>query len=223
MRISRPCFPDVSRAACALAALGLVLVPLRAYAQDVEMTPEARVRFDGAAGQSFGAFLAAGVSMELVGEANDYVGKGMGGGLIVIHPPADDTTLRSGSGRGSSTVLAGNTCLYGATGGELFVGGAVGERFAVRNSGATVVVEGCGANGCEYMTGGVAVVLGEVGANFGAGMTGGMAFVYDPADRFAALNEGRLTEARPTQGLTGEEIGLMLGGAHGMEVAHHAH
>jgi glutamate synthase (ferredoxin) len=141
---------------------------------------EARIRFDGAAGQSFGAFLASGVSMELVGEANDYVGKGMGGGLIVIRPPADDITLGDGSDRGSSTVLAGNTCLYGATGGELFVGGAVGERFAVRNSGAVAVVEAVGDHCCEYMTGGTVVVLGRIGYNLGAGMTGGQAFLWDP-------------------------------------------
>ena len=140
----------------------------------------ARVRFDGAAGQSFGAFLAAGVEMELVGEANDYVGKGMGGGQIVIRPPADDATLVTGSSRGSSTVLAGNTCLYGATGGELFVAGAVGERFAVRNSGAVAVVEAVGDHCCEYMTGGTVVVLGRIGYNLGAGMTGGQAFLWDP-------------------------------------------
>ncbi len=140
----------------------------------------ARVRFDGAAGQSFGAFLAAGVEMDLVGEANDYVGKGMGGGLIVVRPPADDATLGADGGRGSSTVLAGNTCLYGATGGELFVAGAVGERFAVRNSGAVAVVEAVGDHCCEYMTGGTVVVLGRIGYNLGAGMTGGQAFVWDP-------------------------------------------
>ena len=121
-----------------------------------------------------------GVELELVGEANDYVGKGMGGGRIVIRPPADDATLASGSTRGSSTVLAGNTCLYGATGGELFVAGAVGERFAVRNSGAVAVVEAVGDHCCEYMTGGTVVVLGRIGYNLGAGMTGGQAFLWDP-------------------------------------------
>jgi glutamate synthase domain-containing protein 3 len=99
---------------------------------------------------------------------------------LVTPPPPDDTTLRSGSGRGSSTVLAGNTCLYGATGGELFVGGAVGERFAVRNSGAVAVVEAVGDHCCEYMTGGTVVVLGRIGYNLGAGMTGGQAFLWDP-------------------------------------------
>jgi glutamate synthase domain-containing protein 3 len=151
----------------------------------------ARVRFDGSAGQSFGAFLGAGVEMELVGEANDYVGKGMGGGVIAIRPPADDKTLADGTGRGSSTVLAGNTCLYGATGGELFVAGAVGERFAVRNSGAVAVAEAVGDHCCEYMTGGTVVVLGRIGYNLGAGMTGGQAYVWDP------LVERVLTRVNP--------------------------
>ena len=127
-------------------------------------------RFDGAAGQSFGAFLAAGVELELLGEANDYVGKGMGGGRIVVRPPADDA---------GDPVLVGNTVLYGATGGELYCAGRAGERFAVRNSGATAVVEGTGDHACEYMTGGTVVVLGEVGANVAAGMSGGELYVLD--------------------------------------------
>ena len=131
-----------------------------------------RARFDGSAGQSFGAFLAAGVQLEHVGEANDYVGKGMGGGRIVVVPPPDDA---------GDAVLIGNTALYGATGGELFCAGRAGERFAVRNSGAVAVVEGIGDHGCEYMTGGAVAVLGEVGLNFGAGMSGGIAWVLDPA------------------------------------------
>ncbi len=131
----------------------------------------ARVRFEGSAGQSFGAFLSHGAEFTLIGEANDYVGKGMGGGRIVIAPPPNDA---------GDPVLAGNTCLYGATAGELFVAGAVGERFAVRNSGAIAVVEGAGDHCCEYMTGGTVVVLGPVGHNLGAGMTGGQAFVFDP-------------------------------------------
>ncbi|HYH48098.1 MAG TPA: glutamate synthase-related protein, partial [Acidimicrobiia bacterium] len=130
-----------------------------------------RARYTGVAGQSFGAFLADGVTLELTGEANDYVGKGMGGGRIVIRPPADDA---------GNATLAGNTLLYGATGGQLFVAGRVGERFAVRNSGAVAVVEGTGDHCCEYMTGGTVVALGPVGHNFGAGMTGGEAYVHDP-------------------------------------------
>jgi glutamate synthase (ferredoxin) len=131
----------------------------------------ARVTFRGQAGQSFGAFLSDGAEFTLHGEANDYVGKGMGGGRIVIRPPADDA---------GDPVLAGNTVLYGATGGELYVAGRVGERFAVRNSGAFAVVEGVGMHACEYMTGGWVVILGPVGHNMAAGMTGGQAFVYDP-------------------------------------------
>jgi glutamate synthase (ferredoxin) len=137
----------------------------------------ARVRLTGTAGQSFAAFLGHGVELHLTGEANDYVGKGMGGGLVVIRPPEDD--------RSDLPILAGNTCLYGATGGDLFIAGGVGERFGVRNSGATAVVEAAGDHCCEYMTGGTIVVLGHVGANLGAGMTGGQAFVL--ADRFEQL------------------------------------
>jgi glutamate synthase (ferredoxin) len=130
-----------------------------------------RVHFDGAAGQSFGAFLAAGVELALTGEANDYVGKSMGGGRIVVKPPSGDA---------GEPVLLGNTVLYGATGGELFCAGRAGERFAVRNSGAVAVVEGAGDHCCEYMTGGTVVVLGPVGRNLGAGMSGGEAYVLDP-------------------------------------------
>ncbi|HEV7760276.1 MAG TPA: glutamate synthase large subunit [Acidimicrobiales bacterium] len=131
----------------------------------------AKVTLTGTAGQSFAAFLGHGVEIELTGEANDYVGKGMGGGQVVIRPPADDVS--------GMPFLAGNTCLYGATGGELFIAGGAGERFGVRNSGATAVVEAAGDHCCEYMTGGTVVVLGPVGANMGAGMTGGQAFVFD--------------------------------------------
>jgi glutamate synthase (NADPH/NADH) large chain len=125
--------------------------------------------FDGAAGQSFGAFLADGVTLKLNGEANDYVGKGLSGGTIALS--AGSAASRRGD------VLAGNTVLYGATSGQLYVAGRAGERFAVRNSGALAVVEGVGQHGCEYMTGGVALVLGPLGLNFGSGMTGGLAYV----------------------------------------------
>ena len=137
------------------------------------------VRLRGSAGQSLGAFLCRGITLEVFGDANDYVGKGLSGGTIIVRP-AVSSPLAS-----QDNTIIGNTVLYGATSGRLFAAGQAGERFAVRNSGATVVVEGCGANGCEYMTGGIAVVLGDVGANFGAGMTGGMAFVYDPHGSFA--------------------------------------
>jgi len=128
------------------------------------------VHLDGAAGQSFGAFLTDGIELVLTGEANDYVGKGMGGGRIVIRPPANDA---------GEPHLLGNTVLYGATGGELFCAGAAGERFGVRNSGAVAVIEGAGDHACEYMTGGTVIILGPVGNNLGAGMTGGEVFLHD--------------------------------------------
>ena len=131
------------------------------------------VRLRGSAGQSLGAFLCKGITLEVFGDANDYVGKGLSGGIIAVRP------MVSSPIESWNNTIIGNTMLYGATSGRLFAAGQAGERFAVRNSGADVVVEGCGANGCEYMTGGTAVVLGRVGMNFGAGMTGGMAFVYD--------------------------------------------
>jgi glutamate synthase (ferredoxin) len=147
-----------------------------------------RARFSGTAGQSFGAFLAAGAELELVGEANDYVGKGMSGGRIVVVPPADDA---------GEPVLLGNAVLYGATGGELFCRGTAGERFAVRNSGATAVVEGAGDHACEYMTGGTVVVLGHVGLNVAAGMTGGELYVLDGAARLPLrLNTGLVVAER---------------------------
>ncbi|MGB3221590.1 MAG: glutamate synthase large subunit [Desulforhopalus sp.] len=134
--------------------------------------------FSGTAGQSFGAWNAGGLNMVLTGDANDYVGKGMAGGKLVIRPPLGVAY------KSHEAVVIGNTCLYGATGGWLFAAGRAGERFAVRNSGAKAVVEGIGDNGCEYMTGGVVTILGETGVNFGAGMTGGFAYVLD---EFGAL------------------------------------
>ena len=138
------------------------------------------VRLTGSAGQSLGAFLAPGVTLELCGDANDYIGKGMSGGRIVVYPPA---TARFAA---EHNVIIGNVALYGATAGDLFACGLAGERFAVRNSGARAVVEGVGDHGCEYMTGGVVVVLGPVGRNFAAGMSGGTAFVYDPNQQLRA-------------------------------------
>ena len=136
------------------------------------------IRLSGTAGQSFGVWNAQGLQLVLEGDANDYVGKGMAGGQLVIYPPRNSGFLAH------QATIIGNTCLYGATGGKLYAAGMAGERFAVRNSGATAVVEGIGDHGCEYMTGGCVVVLGETGLNFGAGMTGGFAFVFDEADRF---------------------------------------
>ena len=132
------------------------------------------VKLAGSAGQSLGAFAVRGLKIEVQGDANDYVGKGLSGGIITVRPPMGSPL------DASKNTIIGNTVLYGATDGFLFASGRAGERFAVRNSGASVVIEGCGSNGCEYMTGGVAVILGSIGANFGAGMTGGMAYLYDP-------------------------------------------
>ena len=132
------------------------------------------IKLTGSAGQSLGAFAAPGLKLEVSGDANDYVGKGLSGGTIVVRPPMASPLVAA------ENTIIGNTVLYGATDGYLFAAGRAGERFGVRNSGARAVIEGCGSNGCEYMTGGVAVILGEVGANFGAGMTGGMAYLYDP-------------------------------------------
>lgn len=131
------------------------------------------VTFTGSAGQSFGAFLPSGVTLRLEGDANDYVGKGLSGGRVIVRPDRGADHLAEYS------TIAGNTIAYGATGGELFLRGRTGERFCVRNSGATVVSEGVGDHGCEYMTGGHAVVLGETGRNFAAGMSGGVAYVID--------------------------------------------
>ncbi len=132
------------------------------------------IRLEGSAGQSLGAFSAPGLKIEVEGDANDYVGKGLSGATVVVRPP------QSSPLKAHENTIIGNTVLYGATDGYLFAAGRAGERFGVRNSGAKVVIEGCGSNGCEYMTGGVAVILGGIGANFGAGMTGGMAYLYDP-------------------------------------------
>jgi len=142
------------------------------------------IRLRGSAGQSLGAFLCKGVTLEVFGDSNDYVGKGLSGGIIAVRPMVS-SPLES-----QHNTIIGNTVLYGATSGKLFAAGQAGERFAVRNSGAQVVVEGCGANGCEYMTGGTAVILGKVGNNFGAGMTGGMAFVLDVDGSFEKLANG---------------------------------
>jgi glutamate synthase (NADPH) large chain len=133
------------------------------------------VKLSGSCGQSLGAFAVRGLKLEVTGDGNDYVGKGLSGGLIVVRPPMASPLVAA------DNTIIGNTVLYGATAGYLFASGRAGERFAVRNSGANVVIEGCGTNGCEYMTGGVAVILGSIGANFGAGMTGGMAYLYDPS------------------------------------------
>jgi len=136
------------------------------------------VNFKGSAGQSFGAFTSKGLKLTLKGDANDYVGKGLSGAKISIKL-SDESNLIS-----NENTIIGNTVLYGATSGKLYAAGQAGDRFAVRNSGATAVIEGCDSNGCEYMTGGTVIVLGEVGDNSAAGMTGGMAFIYDKTKDF---------------------------------------
>ena len=138
-----------------------------------------RLRFDGSAGQSFGAFVPRGMTLTLEGDANDYVGKGLSGGKVIVMPPKASRFVAE------DNVLIGNVALYGATSGQAFFRGRAGERFCVRNSGAHAVVEGVGDHGCEYMTGGLAVVLGPTGRNFAAGMSGGSAFVLDEGGDFA--------------------------------------
>jgi len=150
--------------------------------------------------QSFGAFLAHGVSFELSGDGNDYVGKGLSGGRVTVRQPV-------GSKRNPlHNIIVGNTVLYGAIAGEAYFEGVAGERFAVRNSGAVCVVEGTGDHGCEYMTGGVVVVLGDTGRNFAAGMSGGVAYVYDPKARFTDLCNPAMVDLEKVGGLSGEAL-----------------
>ncbi|MCK5717033.1 MAG: glutamate synthase subunit alpha, partial [Thiomargarita sp.] len=145
----------------------------------------------GCAGQSFGAFVTKGITIELIGEANDYVGKGLSGGHLIIYPPKNCPIVRE------ENIIIGNTVLYGATSGECFFRGVAGERFAVRNSGAIAVVEGVGDHGCEYMTGGIVVVLGETGRNFAAGMSGGIAYVLDNKGDFEKHCNLAMVELEP--------------------------
>jgi glutamate synthase (NADPH/NADH) large chain len=149
------------------------------------------IELDGSAGQSFGAFVPKGVTLRLLGDANDYTGKGLSGGRIIIRPQPDCSFAAE------ENIIAGNVILYGATGGEMFLRGVVGERFAVRNSGAVAVVEGVGDHGCEYMTGGRVVVLGETGRNFGAGMSGGIAYVYDADGGFGSRVNYEMVDLDP--------------------------
>ena len=149
--------------------------------------------FRGSAGQSFGAFVPRGVTLRLIGDANDYLAKGLSGGRVVVRPPETSPFAAE------DQIIAGNVILYGATAGEAFIRGQVGERFCVRNSGATAVVEGVGDHGCEYMTGGRVVVLGPTGRNFGAGMSGGIAYVHDADGSFAESGQPRHGGARATR------------------------
>jgi len=161
------------------------------------------IRMRGSAGQSCGAFLAPGITIELEGDANDYVGKGLSGGRLVVYPPKQSTF------KAEENIIIGNVCLYGATYGEAFIRGIAAERFAVRNSGANAVVEGCGDHGCEYMTGGRVVILGSTGRNFAAGMSGGIAYILDTAHTFASkvnkemVELGHVTDPREIAALRG--------------------
>jgi glutamate synthase domain-containing protein 3 len=148
-------------------------------------------KFKGSAGQSFGCFLARGITLLLEGDANDYVGKGLSGGRIAVYPP------KNASFKANENIIAGNTIAYGAIDGELYLRGVVGERFCVRNSGVKAVVEGCGDHGCEYMTGGRVVVIGSTGRNFAAGMSGGIAYVYDDSAQFPRLCNHNMVDLEP--------------------------
>jgi glutamate synthase (NADPH/NADH) large chain len=151
------------------------------------------VKLKGTAGQSFGAWLAAGVTLDLEGEANDYVGKGLSGGKLIIRPPQESKV------EAENAIIVGNTVLYGAIAGECYFRGVAGERFAVRNSGAVAVVEGTGDHGCEYMTGGVVVVIGQTGRNFAAGMSGGIAYVLDEAGDFGKRCNLSMVDLEPVE------------------------
>jgi glutamate synthase domain-containing protein 3 len=147
-----------------------------------------QLKFEGSAGQSFGAFIPRGLTLTLEGDANDYVGKGLSGGRIIVYPPRSSTFIAE------ENVIIGNVALYGATSGEAYFSGAAGERFCVRNSGASAVVESVGDHGCEYMTGGRVVVLGSVGRNFAAGMSGGIAYVLDEQGDFSSRCNREMVE-----------------------------
>ncbi|MGC8846504.1 MAG: glutamate synthase subunit alpha, partial [Candidatus Hydrogenedens sp.] len=168
--------------------------------------PEDTVWIDcyGVAGQSFGAFIIQGVTLNLIGEANDYIGKGLSGGKIIVTPPPESPIIPE------QNILVGNVALYGATSGEVYFRGVAGERFCVRNSGAWAVVEGVGDHGCEYMTGGRAVILGKTGRNFSAGMTGGIAFVYDPNNEFEIKCNLQTVELKPLNEKSIPELRYLL-------------
>jgi glutamate synthase domain-containing protein 3 len=166
-------------------------------------------KFNGNAGQSFGCFLATGITLELEGDANDYLGKGLSGGRIVAYPPKTATF------KAEQNIIAGNVICYGAIAGEIYLRGVVGERFCVRNSGATAVVEGVGDHGCEYMTGGRVIVLGKTGRNFAAGMSGGIAYVYDDDGQFAKKCNHEMVELeKPTEESDRQTIRTLLENHH---------
>lgn len=179
--------------------------------------------FEGSAGQSFGAFCINGMQLRVLGEANDYVGKGMHGGEIVICPPPPAAGQAQSGYVTNENAIIGNTVLYGATGGTLYAAGLAGERFCVRNSGAVAVVEGVGDHACEYMTGGTVVVLGSFGRNFGAGMSGGIAFVYDPENKLPTRLNGDMVKLERLDGGEDDEWLRELVRAHaGATLSRHA-
>ncbi|MBI4485487.1 MAG: glutamate synthase subunit alpha, partial [Acidobacteria bacterium] len=163
-----------------------------------------QLRFHGSAGQSFGAFVPRGITLVLEGDSNDYAGKGLSGGKIIVYPPRTSRFVAE------ENVLVGNVALYGATGGEAYLRGVAGERFAVRNSGALAVVEGVGDHGCEYMTGGRVVVLGKTGRNFAAGMSGGIAYVLDVGNAFRLLCNLEMVDLDPLESLDDVELVRLL-------------
>ena len=175
-----------------------------------EGLPDATIQITmrGMAGQSFGTFLAKGIELKLYGQANDYVGKGLSGGRLIIRVP-EDCTIEP-----TENIIIGNTCLYGATSGEAYFNGVAGERFAVRNSGARAVVEGVGDHGCEYMTGGRVVVLGKTGRNFAAGMSGGIAYVWDPKKAFRDCVNPEMVDLDPVDMDDAEELRQMIEAHH---------
>ena len=194
--------------------VGTILSNELAKAHGAELLPEdtVKIKFNGSAGQSLGAFLAKGVSIELEGDANDYVGKGLSGGKLTIYPPKVSTFAPE------ENILVGNVCLYGATRGKAFFRGCAAERFCVRNSGASAVIEGVGDHGCEYMTGGVVAVLGYTGRNFAAGMSGGIAYVFDEDGSFSSRCNLAMVELEPVP----EEDDLMESEHHhGGDIEHH--
>jgi glutamate synthase (NADPH/NADH) large chain len=171
-----------------------------------EMLPDDTLHFKfyGSAGQSFGAFLARGVTLEVEGDANDYVGKGLSGGRIIVYPP------RNSRFRPEANVLIGNVVLYGATGGECYFRGVAAERFCVRNSGASAVIEGVGDHGCEYMTGGRVVILGPTGRNFAAGMSGGIAYIWDPDAEFPSRCNMEMVELERVETSDDDELKSLI-------------
>jgi glutamate synthase (NADPH/NADH) large chain len=175
------------------------------------------VRAKGSAGQSFGAWAASGLSLQLAGDANDYVGKGLSGGILAIRPPAEAPF------QPDEQAIVGNTVLYGATSGKAFFAGRAGERFAVRNSGAIAVVEGVGDHGCEYMTGGLVLVLGTTGRNFAAGMSGGVAYVYDQDGLFMRRCNTEMVQLETVEGEDAERVRMLVEEHHERTASHKAY